>query len=151
MARPRQRKHKCLCCKSWFAPDPRKRGRQEYCSDTQCQRASKAASQQRWLRKSENDCYFHGPEHVARVNRWRRAHPRYWQKMDVREGHALQDVIDTQLMEAKGKSAHVNRALQDLMAKSPRWRIQPVLGQVDQSALNVGARRGDQRSPAGSR
>ena len=122
MARTRQRRHKCLCCKSWFVPDPRKRRRQTYCSRKQCQRASKAASQQRWLRKSDNEHYFHGPEHVDRVRRWRGAHPQYWRKKKVHGDPALQDVIDTQFFEETGKYADVNRPLQDVMGKFPRLR-----------------------------
>ena len=120
MARTRQRKHKCPCCGSWFIPDPRKCGQQRYCSKKQCQQASKAASQQCWLRKSENERYFRGPEHVHRVRRWRDAHPRYWRKKKVHEGLALQDVIDTQLIEETVKSVDVIRALQDVMGKLPQ-------------------------------
>jgi len=76
MARPRQLRRKCLCCRAWFIPDPRKRGQQQYCSKERCRKASKTASQRRWLCKSENESYFRGPEHVARVQRWRRDHPR---------------------------------------------------------------------------
>jgi hypothetical protein len=119
MARTRQRKHKCLCCKAWFDPDPRKRGQQSYCSKKQCQKASKAASQQRWLRKAENEQYFHGPEHVDRVRRWRQAHLRYWRKKKVHGSLELQDVIDTQLVEKTDKSVNVSRPLQDVMGKFP--------------------------------
>lgn len=123
MTRPRRRRHKCACCKSWFAPDPRKRGQQKYCLKKQCQQASKAASQKRWLHKSRNDGYFRGPEHVDRVQRWRLAHPQYWRKKRDHEGLALQDVIDTQPIEATDKSVHVNMALQEVMVKLPRPRL----------------------------
>src|ERR1700730_683984 len=109
MGRPRQRRRKCLCCRAWFIPDPRKHGQQRYCSEERCRKASKAASQQRWLCKSENGSYFHGPEHVDRVRRWRRAHPLYWRKKIAPEVLALQDLIDTQAYEAVGKSDDANR------------------------------------------
>lgn len=124
MARRGRRKHKCLCCKSWFTPDPRRREGQRYCSRMQCQRASKAASQQRWLRKSENEHYFQGPEHVERVQRWRRAHPQYWQKKEDHQYRLLQDVIDTQVVESKGDFGDINKALQDLIATIARQRLE---------------------------
>jgi hypothetical protein len=128
MARPRERRRKCLCCRAWFSPDPRKRGQQRYCSDERCRKASKVASQQRWLRKSENEDYFHGPEQVDRVQRWRRAHPGYWRQKLARDGLALQDLIDTQAIEAVAKSVDAGGALQDVMAMLPRWRLQHPAG-----------------------
>jgi hypothetical protein len=138
MAQPRQRRRKCLCCRAWFMPDPRKRGQQRYCSDEQCRKASKAASQQRWARKADNESYFHGPEHVDRVRRWRRAHPRYWRKKLAPEVLALQDLIDMQPIEAAGKSGAVNRALQDLMATLPRRRLQRPARPLGTGAQRVG-------------
>jgi hypothetical protein len=119
MARQGRRKHKCLCCKLWFTPDPRKREGQRYCSRTQCQRASKAASQQRWLHKSENEHYFQGPEHVERVQRWRRVHPQYW-----RQYRPLQDVIDTQVTDSKVYLCDINGPLQDEIATAARHRLE---------------------------
>jgi hypothetical protein len=124
MARQGRRKHKCLCCKLWFTPDPRRREGQRYCSRTQCQRASKAASQQRWLHKSENERYFQGPEHVERVQRWRHAHPRYWRKKEDRQYRRLQDVIDTQVTDSNGYFGDINGPLQDVMATAPRDRLE---------------------------
>jgi hypothetical protein len=142
MARPRRRRRKCLCCRAWFTPDPRKRGQQRYCSEERCRKASKAASQQRWLSKSDNESYFHGPEHVDRVRRWRRTHPRYWRKRLAPEVLALQDLIDMQPIEAAGKFGAVNRALQDLMATLPRWLQRPA------RHLGTGAQRVGQPSHA---
>ncbi len=123
MARPRQRRRRCLCCRAWFIPDPRKRGQQRYCSKERCRKVSKAASQRRWLRKSDNASYFHGPEHVDRVHRWRRDHPGYWRKSaPVRA--ALQDLIDTQALEAAGQTGDIDGALQDVIAVRSRWRVQ---------------------------
>jgi hypothetical protein len=128
MARRGRRKHKCLCCNSWFTPDPRRRGEQRYCSRTQCQRASKLASQHRWLRKSGNKHYFQGPEHVERVQRWRRAHPQYWRKKQDRQYRPLQDVIDTQVIESKGDFGDINEALQDVMVTATRQQLEPQAG-----------------------
>ena len=123
MARPRRRRRRCLCCRAWFIPDPRKREQQRYCSKERCRKVSKAASQRRWLRKSDNESYFHGPEHVDRVQRWRRDHPGYWRKSaPVRA--ALQDLIDTQALEEAGQTGDIDGALQDVMAVRSRWRVQ---------------------------
>jgi hypothetical protein len=130
MARPSQRRRKCPCCRAWFIPDPRKRGQQQYCSKQRCRKASKTASQRRWLCKSENKSYFRGPEHVDRVQRWRRDHPGYWRRKSAPARAALQDLIDTQAIEGAGQSADIDGALQDVMAVLPRWRLQRSAGQA---------------------
>ncbi|MGF6785691.1 hypothetical protein OKW27_000004 [Paraburkholderia sp. 35.1] len=61
---------KCRHCGAWFRPDPRNARHQRYCSEPACRRASKAVSQRQWLAKPENQDYFHGAEHVARVRHW---------------------------------------------------------------------------------
>ncbi len=73
----RRYRRKCRHCKKFFIPDPRNAKRQHYCREAPCRAASKAASQRRWLSKPENRDAFKGPEHVARVQRWRDAHPGY--------------------------------------------------------------------------
>jgi len=83
-----------------FRADPRLRDRQRYCSAADCRRASKAASQRRWLDKPENRDYFRGPEQVARVQAWRRAHPGYARRRAVRppplQEERLAQVIDNE-------------------------------------------------------
>ena len=124
MAQSTRRRRKCLYCRGWFTPDHRKGGQQRYCSDERCRKASKATSQRRWLRKAENVSYFQGREHVDRVQHWRRAHPQYWRRKATPDGVALQDLIDTQAIEGTRKSGYVTQALQDLMARFPKWRLQ---------------------------
>ena len=68
---------KCLSCGHFFDPDRRNRERQRYCSAAPCRRASKAASQARWLAEPANAKYHSGPIHIARVKAWRAAHPGY--------------------------------------------------------------------------
>ena len=75
MAQSGQRK--CLCCKLFFDLDYRNRERQRYCSEPECRRASKAASQATWLAQPQNKNYFRDPVHVARVQAWRASHPGY--------------------------------------------------------------------------
>src|SRR5215475_1100671 len=87
MARGRLRK--CKCCLKLFLPDPCNRRHQRYCSAPRCRRASKAASQARWLRKPENQDYFRDPWHAARVRTWRSLHlgaagkVEHWRAIDL--------------------------------------------------------------------
>ncbi len=121
MARSGQRK--CLCCSNYFYPDPRNRERQRFCSATQCQRASKVASQANWLAKPANNGYFRDPAHVARVQAWRVAHPGY-SRGKPRRPTALQETLITQVPEpieenalrAEIAAAPGAPALQDLLA-----------------------------------
>jgi hypothetical protein len=149
MARPRQRRRKCLSCNAWFTPDPRRRGRQRYCSEERCRKASKVASQQRWLHKAENESYFHGSEHVVRVQCWRRDHPGYWRRKIVPVRAALQDLIDTQALEAVHQIGCIDGALQDVMALHSRRRLQRSAARVSGCGIPLGAQRVDQPSPAG--
>ena len=66
MSRPTP-KRKCKQCKTFFSPDPRCAKRHRYCSKAECRKASKAASQQRWLQKPANRDYFKGSPRVERV------------------------------------------------------------------------------------
>ena len=62
-----RKRRKCRNCGKLFRPDPRNVRHQRYCSASAFRRASKAASQCRWLSKAANREYFRGPEQVARV------------------------------------------------------------------------------------
>ncbi len=80
-------KRKCWNCHKLFRPDSRNQVKQNYCSKDDCRKASKAASQKRWLAKKENRDYFKGADNVKRVQEWRKENPGYW-----RRGHnALQE------------------------------------------------------------
>jgi hypothetical protein len=103
----------------FFTPDYRNRTRQRYCAAPLCRGASHAASQAAWLARPENVAYFRGPEHVARVQAWRAAHPGY-SRGQRRDGRALQDRLATQVIEANEQSAvgatpPVAAPLQDLL------------------------------------
>lgn len=68
------KKWQCPHCHSFFFPDHRNAKRQNFCnSNPDCKKASKIASQKRWLAK--NPDYFKGAEHVQRVQEWRKANP----------------------------------------------------------------------------
>lgn len=71
---------KSLHCNDPFAPDPRNRGRQLFCSKPVCRTASKRQSQARWLTKPENADDFKGPSNSDRVRQWRARHPGYWRR-----------------------------------------------------------------------
>jgi hypothetical protein len=58
--------------------------------------ASKLASQHRWLQKPENQDYFSGPQHVSRVQAWRKAQIR---------ARALQEMRTTQIVDRLAQSA----------------------------------------------
>ena len=113
---------KCLCCGDYFDFDYRNRGRQRYCSNLDCRRTSKAASQAAWLAQPQNHGYFRDPVHVARVQAWRVAHPGY-SRGKARPPAALQDVLIVQVPEVieecpvRGEiaAAAFSTALQDLL------------------------------------
>lgn len=71
---------KCLNCNVDFFPDARNRGRQIYCSATDCRLVSKRVSQAKWSAKPANIDYFKGSENVDRVRKWRASHPEYWKR-----------------------------------------------------------------------
>ena len=71
---------KCPHCERFFVPDARNRKRQRYCAKEPCRRASKAASQRRWVGQPANADYFRDAENAARARAWQAAHPGYWKK-----------------------------------------------------------------------
>jgi hypothetical protein len=126
MAHPADRN--CLFCGVFFRADARNAKHQNYCSETACRSASKAASRRAWLSKAPNQDYFRGPENVARVQAWRDAHPGYWRRARGQRGTppaqslALQDLCLPQAVEiTEDSQLAANHALQDL------WRDQPAV------------------------
>ena len=113
MARGHRRR--CLCCRKLFRSDPRNRRHQRYCSMSRCRAASKAASQARWLAAPDNQNYFKGPTHVARVREWRSRHPRYWSRAGPLQDHSLAQPVDFSY--EVGDLARP--ALQDLLTEQP--------------------------------
>lgn len=110
------KKKKCKHCKKLFIPDPRNANRQEYCSELECCKAGKKASQKRWLSKPENREYFRGPENVIRVQQWRKNNPGYWKKSK----NALQDVIVEQHpVNIDDTAKFANSTLQDSLIIQP--------------------------------
>ena len=115
------KKKKCRNCRCLFVPDPRNRDRQEFCFEAGCRKASKAASQKKWLTRPENLDYFRGPDNVKRVQEWRKKNKGYWKRS--KKPVALQDSLIAQPTEKiRDKGQVANRALQDLL-----WAQPPVI------------------------
>jgi hypothetical protein len=113
---PNIKRKRCCNCDKLFVPDPRNAKRQEYCFEPECRKASKAASQRRWLSKPENQGYFSGSENVKRVQRWRAAHPGYWRRNRENRQNALQDSLNGQGVDNNDNSDDfASDALQDLL------------------------------------
>jgi len=117
------KKKKCRHCRWLFVPDHRNREKQNYCQKSPCRKASKKASQKKWLSKPENKDYFRNPDNVERVQKWREDTPEYWKR--TKSSTTLQDLLTVQLIENKENNDQKNApsrtyALQDLlMAQSP--------------------------------
>lgn len=113
----RIRRRKCKHCGVLFHPDPRNIKRQKFCSNPECQKASKADSQRRWLQKPENQDYFRGPTNVERVQQWRREHPGYWRRNRSDSKNALQDTLSGNKFKKQTlKSQLATGALQDVLS-----------------------------------
>jgi hypothetical protein len=114
------KKVKCRNCKCLIVPDHRNRNRQKYCKKPVCRKAGKAASQQRWLQKPENQNYFKGPINIRRVQEWRKQHPGYWKADRSNKQNALQDRLNTQHIEIENDNANsINDVLQDFLTVQP--------------------------------
>ena len=114
----RIRKRKCCNCKELYHPDYRNEKRQRYCGKPECQKASKIDSQRRWRGKSENRNYFKGPEHVKRVQDWRRKNPGYSRRKTPPPGKALQDDCGRNTKRNRGDDPRlINFALQDVLSE----------------------------------
>lgn len=114
------RQRKCLHCRELFRPDPRNRHHQRYCGKPGCRKASKAASQRRWLDKPQNRDYFRGAANVERVRAWRAAHPGYWRRPGAQSTSALQEASSAQPIEPQKKSPTLTAlVLQDLLCAQP--------------------------------
>jgi len=112
-----RRRRQCRHCQALFDPDPRNVRHQKYCAKVECRKASKVASQRRWLNKAVNKNYFRGPENVLRVQTWRQAHPGYWRRKRSISNEALQDDSLAQTIELADESGILmTSTLQDLLA-----------------------------------
>ena len=117
---PGIKRKKCCHCKLLFVPDPRNRNRQNYCRLPGCRKASKAASQKKWLEKPDNQDYFKGPENVQRVQRWRKDNPGYSKRKSKIGPEPLQDPLKQQHIDKTDNNYDfADSALQDLLNLQP--------------------------------
>jgi len=137
----RQTRAKCLHCKELYSPDYRNRGRQCFCSQPECRKASKAHSQVQWLSKPENKSHFCGPEHVRRVQRWRETHPGYWRTQNSAGPTLPEPLQDPCLAQSVENEPVVARAvyclpaaLQDLCLMQPAVLV-GLISMITDSAL----------------
>lgn len=141
----RIKKRKCRNCNRFFPPDSRNAWHQHYCKEPECRKASKAASQKRWLDKEENRDHFRGSENVQRVQEWRKNHPGYWRRKSAKGGEPLQDL----LIEKKEENQPVERSLaasplQDLLSAQHAVLIGLISQMIDsplQDDIAITARR----------
>ena len=120
----RRRRRKCRHCGELYTTDSRNRWHQKYCSKAECRKASKKASQRRWLSSDSGRGYFQSPENVVRVQQWRAAHPGYWKRPGTKRPDALQDVLSSEVIEAKEDTLCLNgEALQDVCSSQPALLI----------------------------
>lgn len=125
---------KCCHCHQHFSPDARQRERQRYCVAPECRRASKVASQRRWLQRPENRAYFRGCENVQRVQAWRAANPGYGKRRRGKQD-ALQDLMKTQTPRPQAPAAQgVEVPLQETWQEQPPLLV-GLIAQLTGSAL----------------
>jgi hypothetical protein len=115
------KKKKCPHCKKLFRPDARNGSRQKFCCRTsECRKASKKNSQNRWLEKPDNQDYFRCSQNRDRVKEWRKSHPGYWRKKSCNNQEPLQEIITPEHTENKPDIAKLeNSALQDIINAQP--------------------------------
>ena len=117
------RKKKCRHCGSLYRPDCRNHKKQRYCTRPDCRKASKAQSQQKWMRKDPD--YFRSTQNVFRVQQWRKRHPGYSKRrldQSTLQGRSdtLQDLLIEKDEEKQDLEAHLpTSALQDLLLSQP--------------------------------
>lgn len=99
----RHRKRKCRNCGELYKPDPRAKKKQKYCSAPECQKASQAASWNRWRKRPENEDYYKGEAQVNRTREWRRRNPGYWKRWSIKK-NALPNEITAQTPDIKEDS-----------------------------------------------
>ena len=69
----RSRRKRCPCCHALFDPDPRTKGKQQYCSKESCQSFRQRQNEYSWRTKNP-DCLA---EQREQSRQWHRAHPQY--------------------------------------------------------------------------
>jgi len=116
----RKRRRNCLHCNELFYADYRNLRHQRYCSKPQCRKASKKASQEKYLSSKKGIGYFKGVSNVNRVREWRTSHPGYWKvKRDLTLKALQEDCISQPVSNQSDTCNLVRAALQDLCVTQP--------------------------------
>ena len=112
----RIKRKKCPNCNKLYFPDARNRKKQKYCSKPKCRKASKKASQEKWLNKPQNQDYFRCSANVERVMQWREQNPGYRKRKAENGKNVLQDHLIAQPVENNVDNArNASAVLQDLL------------------------------------
>ena len=119
----KKKRRRCLHCRHLFHRNARTRTQQRFCSALACRAASKKASQQRWLRKPENQDYFRGEQHVSRVQAWREKHREYGAKEPL-NAESLQEMIMGQVVDGNKESGAL--ALQEMIGLEARESVEEI-------------------------
>ncbi len=72
----RQRQKRCQCCQDLFQPDARTKGKQKYCSKSECQRKRQRKNEKDW-RKRNPDCVEY---QYQQTRQWNKNNPDYSRK-----------------------------------------------------------------------
>jgi len=141
---PKSGTKKCLCCHHFFKPTPQSKGRQNYCSQPQCKKASKKASQEKWLAKPENKDYFKSPTHVQRVQQWRKFDPVYSQGNTQSHAKAIQRIKtslqDTSMTQPTDKQQKTDDLSQDTLQETliaQVFVLMEVMAHLDANSLQA--------------
>ena len=120
----RRCKRKCLHCKDLFLVDYRNVRHQLYCSKPECRKASKKASQEKYLASEKGRGTFKGEVNVNRVREWRKAHPDYWKVKRNIASSALQDDCFSQSISNQPDTSELKvTTLQDVCFTQPALLI----------------------------
>ena len=112
------RRKRCKNCGCLYIPDSRNRTRQKYCRKPECRKASKKASQKKWLNKPGNKDYFKDSWHVERVQDWREKNPDYSKRS--KPAKTLQDFLPAQEAENNINNGDFTKSsLQDFLLSQP--------------------------------
>lgn len=116
----RVRRSKCKHCNELYHKDARNVRHQKYCSKADCRKASKAASQRRWLSKKDNENHFRDADNARRVREWQQANPGYWRNKKRKRTRTLQEDLNTQDTDKQRDKETLNRStLQDILITQP--------------------------------
>jgi hypothetical protein len=85
----------------------------------ECRKASKAASQKRWLQNEESQDYFRGPLNVQRVQEWRKSHPGYWRRKPSENKEPALSAAEPAEPRKAAFASLEGKPLQDLLIEKP--------------------------------